>query len=209
MSSRSTTAPRRVPQQERGERRVAGLLRAAARVIAETGYERATMCAIAERGRASIGSLYQFFPNKESVAEALRARYAQETESVWADLALKAKGLPVRQLVGCLIDSQIQFAESHAAFLALLDAPPTTHTARRRKLMQQRIAKVLLARRPRMSRPKALRIAAVMQHIFRGLLALYARSAAEEKGAVVDEFKSVLGGYLAPKLCPRGDADWI
>lgn len=191
--------PRRVPQQERGQRRVASLLRAAESVIGEMGYERATMCAVAERAGASIGSLYQFFPNKESVAEALRAQYTKEVEKVWRHLALTASVLTVDGLVRGLIDSQIQFARSHPAFLALLDAPPTVHTPHRRKLMQERIAQVLLARKPRMSETKALRGGAVMQQIFRGLLTLYARSAAEEKGAVVEEFKAVLIGYLATR----------
>ncbi|MGH9824396.1 MAG: TetR family transcriptional regulator, partial [Blastocatellia bacterium] len=66
--SYSATTPRRIPQQKRGQRRVAGFLRAAASVIAEMGYEQATMSAIAERASSCIGSLYQFFPNKAAVA---------------------------------------------------------------------------------------------------------------------------------------------
>ncbi|MGH9437803.1 MAG: TetR family transcriptional regulator, partial [Terriglobia bacterium] len=104
MRSRLSTMPRRIPQQQRGQRRVAGLLRAAASVIAEAGYERATMCGIARRARASIGSLYQFFPNKESVAEALRARYGKEIEKLWTELALEAKVLTVEELVCRLVD---------------------------------------------------------------------------------------------------------
>jgi AcrR family transcriptional regulator len=63
---------RRVPQQDRGERRVAEVLEAAARVIGERGYDAATMTEIAERAGASIGALYQYFPNKEAIARALR-----------------------------------------------------------------------------------------------------------------------------------------
>lgn len=199
MASHPTTLPRRVPRQKRGERRVAALLRAAEDVIGEMGYERATMCAIAERASASIGSLYQFFPNKESVVEALRARYAKEIEKEWRRLALNTSFLTVDGLARGLIDSQIQFARSHPAFLSLLDAPPTARTLHRRKMMRERIAQVLLARRLRTSQTKALRAGAVMQQIFRGLLALYARSTPEEKGAVVDEFKAVLIGYIAPR----------
>ncbi|MDQ2711302.1 MAG: TetR/AcrR family transcriptional regulator, partial [Acidobacteriota bacterium] len=62
MASRSLITPRRVPRQERGERRVAALLEAAAAEIAEMGCEGATMSGIAERAGACIGSLYQFFP---------------------------------------------------------------------------------------------------------------------------------------------------
>jgi AcrR family transcriptional regulator len=63
---------RRIPQQERGGRRVRELLEAGASEFAEVGYDAATMKAIAKRAGASIGAVYQYFPNKESVVSALR-----------------------------------------------------------------------------------------------------------------------------------------
>ena len=62
------------PKRRRGELRVASLLAAAAEVIAERGYEAATMAEIAARAGAQIGSLYHFFPNKEVLADALIER---------------------------------------------------------------------------------------------------------------------------------------
>jgi AcrR family transcriptional regulator len=66
---------RRVPRQERGHERVDKLLDAAAAVIAEVGVDAATTNAIAARADTSVGSLYQFFPNKTAIVEALAARY--------------------------------------------------------------------------------------------------------------------------------------
>src|SRR5487761_60533 len=199
MSSRSSVTPRRIPQQPRGERRVARLLQAAACVIGGVGYEPATMAAIAERAGSSIGSLYQFFPNKESVVEALRAQYITGLEHLWAALAMKAKTLAVEDWVCELINSQIEFAEGHPAFLALLDAPPTAKTSERRELIRDRIARVLLTRKPRMSRAKALLLAAEIPPVVHGLLTLYARAASSEKMEIVTEFQAILSGYLAPR----------
>lgn len=193
-------APRRQPQQQRGRRRVDGLLSAAACVIAEQGYEAATMCAIASRADSAIGSLYQFFPNKESVVDALRARYAKELEKLWASLAAEARRLKVEDLVSRLIQSQVNFAERHAAFLALFDAPPSVNTWRRRQIIRGRIARVILKRNARLPRNEAFRIASVVQQILKGLLTLYARADRAEKSVLVSEFKSVLTGYLIPKL---------
>src|ERR1700733_11723420 len=89
----SSSVQRRVPRQERGERRVAGLLEAAEAVIAETGYEAATMSAIAGRAGAAIGSLYQFFPNKACITQALRTEYAKQFDNLYAPLALQAGSL--------------------------------------------------------------------------------------------------------------------
>src|ERR1700737_906740 len=78
MESQMELAPRRIPIQERGEKRGAGLLQAAAAVFAEVGFEAATMRDIAERAGGSIGSLYQFFPSKDVVARELKTQYCQE-----------------------------------------------------------------------------------------------------------------------------------
>lgn len=68
----------KTPTQERGERRVADLLRAAEQIFASVGYEAATMSGIAQLAGSAIGSLYQFFPNKESIGSALLAEYMNE-----------------------------------------------------------------------------------------------------------------------------------
>jgi AcrR family transcriptional regulator len=68
-----TVKPRR--RQARGERRIAQLLDAAAQVFAAEGYVAATMNAVAAAASVSPGTLYQFFPNKESMAEALAEHY--------------------------------------------------------------------------------------------------------------------------------------
>ncbi len=179
---------------------MAGLLRAAASVIAEVGYELVTMSAIAERSHSSIGSLYQFFPNRESVVEALRAQYVKELEKLWASLSAEASSLTVEALVSRLVNSQIEFAEAHPAFLALFEAPPTANSPRRREIIRGRITRVILERQPDMLRSDALRIAAVVQQIVKGLLTLYARADRAERGAIVGEFEAILTGYLAPRL---------
>ncbi|MGB6198224.1 MAG: TetR/AcrR family transcriptional regulator [Candidatus Acidiferrales bacterium] len=179
---------------------MAGFLRAAASVVAEMGYERTTMSAIAKRARSSIGSLYQFFPNKPSVAEALRAQYVKDIEQSWTVLARKAAALSAGHLAGRLASMQIELVKSHPALLALLDVPPTAHTPARRELIRVRIATVLMAHKPRMSRAMALRVASVVQQVSRALLTLYAQTDPGEKFAMIEEFKSVLTGYLTLKL---------
>src|ERR1700716_3273141 len=65
----------KIPIQERGEKRVTDLLGAAEQLFASLGYEATTMNAIASLAGSSIGSLYQFFPNKESLGNALLLEY--------------------------------------------------------------------------------------------------------------------------------------
>jgi AcrR family transcriptional regulator len=158
------------------------------------------MCAIAERANSCIGSLYQFFPNKRSVAEALRAQYIKEIEQSWIVLENQAAGLSPEKLVSRLVSLQIEIVESHPAVLALLDVPTTSRTPARCELIRARMASVLMAHKPSMSKATALRTASVVQQVTKGLLTLFAQSDSDGKNAINEEFKSVLTGYLVPKL---------
>lgn len=194
--------PRRAPQQRRGERRVAALLVAAASVIAEVGYDAATMSAIAERAGASIGSLYQFFPNKEAITQTLRAQFAKEIEALWAPLEAEAKTLPLRSLVDRLIDVRVEFIYTHPAFLPLMDAFSASRGPGMREVFRERIIRLLLARRPRLSRAKVRLVADIVLQIIKGFLFTYGHADPEARAAIVAEFKSVLVGYLRPRFGP-------
>lgn len=82
VSSRENARIRRVPTQERSRRRVEAILDAAAALFAEAGFEAATTEAIAERAQTSIGSLYQFFPNKLTLFEAVARRSIERSHKV-------------------------------------------------------------------------------------------------------------------------------
>ena len=76
MSSRSSATPRKQPRQERSQATVQAILTATAHILTEEGYDRFTTNRAAERAGVSIGSLYQYFPNKESLLVALAEHHA-------------------------------------------------------------------------------------------------------------------------------------
>src|ERR1700723_839181 len=78
VSSISSSSVRVAPKQERSARRLAGFLQAAAELLSEIGFEATTMQAIADRSNSSIGALYNYFPDKQSVAVNLLKGYAEE-----------------------------------------------------------------------------------------------------------------------------------
>lgn len=69
---------RREPSQARGHQRVKALLDATAQLLEEVGYDALTTKAIAERADTSIGSFYQFFPNRDAAVAALVDGYRAE-----------------------------------------------------------------------------------------------------------------------------------
>lgn len=71
----ATVSPlRRVPVQGRSVARVARMLDACAGLVDEIGYEALTTTLLAERAGVAIGSIYQFFPDKRAVVQALTLR---------------------------------------------------------------------------------------------------------------------------------------
>jgi AcrR family transcriptional regulator len=201
MRMASHLTARRIPRQERGERRVAELLDAAAWVIAETGYEAATMSAIATRAHASIGSLYQFFPNKEVITQALRIHYSRTFDELCVPLSRQSRTMNLEDLVRHLIGLTVSFIDSHPAFLALMDAPASTRTpAAIRRVIRDRFTEMLLLKKPRMSRAKAGQLASVILKILKGMNELYAESPPREKPHCIQEFKIVLLSYLKSRL---------
>src|ERR1700691_4715569 len=99
MSSEAEVAAPRAPKRQRGKQRVAELLAAGAAVFAEKGYEAATMTEIAARAGAPIGSLYQFFPSKEALADTLVQNYVALLVADLEALEAGARDIDTRALV--------------------------------------------------------------------------------------------------------------
>ncbi|MGW0521401.1 TetR family transcriptional regulator [Crossiella sp. NPDC003009] len=72
--SADLTPLRRRPVQQRSAQRVERMLDACAELVAELGYDGVTTTLIAERAGVAVGSLYQFFPDKRAVVQALTMR---------------------------------------------------------------------------------------------------------------------------------------
>ncbi len=78
MPRKRSTAPRKLPQQDRSHMTVEAILEATTHILTEEGYNKANTNRIAERAGISIGSLYQYFPNKESLIVALIEQHSKE-----------------------------------------------------------------------------------------------------------------------------------
>ncbi|MGO3891443.1 MAG: TetR/AcrR family transcriptional regulator [Paenalcaligenes sp.] len=70
--------PRKSPRQARSKALVTAILDATAQVLVERGYAGSSTNLIASRAGVSIGSIYQYFPNKDSLIAALRERHATD-----------------------------------------------------------------------------------------------------------------------------------
>lgn len=121
--SRSISS-RKQPQQVRSTGLVTAILDAAVQVLAKEGAQRFTTARVAERAGVSVGSLYQYFPNKAAILFRLQSdEWRRTSELLRGILEDRAKPPParLRALVHAFIRSE---CEEAAIRLALSDAAP-------------------------------------------------------------------------------------
>ncbi|GAC1041189.1 TetR/AcrR family transcriptional regulator [Rhizobium sp. No.120] len=140
----------RTPKRQRGHDRVAILLEAAAKVFARRGYDAATMTEIAAEAHSSIGSLYQFFPTKPLLAEALHIDRLERLKAGLRDLAERSTGLSAADSGEAIFDALAAFIEQYPEFPVLAGRRdiPKDRKARSRAELRELIAAILRQAHP-------------------------------------------------------------
>ncbi|WP_320672754.1 TetR/AcrR family transcriptional regulator [Patulibacter defluvii] len=123
------TTPRKRPSQERSRLTVEAILDAAAQVFEAHGYAAGTTNRIAERAGVSIGSLYQYFPNKDAVLVALTERHVAEGAALVAPLLARlGPATPLepalRELVGAMVAAHRTRPALHRVLVEECPRPP-------------------------------------------------------------------------------------
>ncbi|HEY8334923.1 MAG TPA: TetR family transcriptional regulator [Tardiphaga sp.] len=119
-----TISSRKQPKQARSADLVAAILNAAVQVLAKEGAQRFTTARVAERAGVSIGSLYQYFPNKAAILFQLQYDEWRQTAAMLADILDDRTRPPfdrLRRLVHAFMKSECDEAEVRGA---LDDAAP-------------------------------------------------------------------------------------
>lgn len=117
-------AARKQPLQVRSTQLVADILEAAVRVLVSEGAKSFTTARVAEKAGVSVGSLYQYFPNKEAILFQLQANEWQQTRELLEGILTNSDRLPfdrLREMVRVFF--QTEWAEADLR-MALDDAAP-------------------------------------------------------------------------------------
>jgi AcrR family transcriptional regulator len=194
-------AVRRPPQQERSERTLAAILDVASSLFAEIGFEATTMTAIAARSHTSIGGLYHYFPDKNSVVLALAQQYGLAIEAEWKPLIAQVTDLTPRKFADIFIETVLRLVRQHPAYLVLQTAPvrPRRDPASRRALRLV-IANAFRAKNSALTEERAYLSANVVVQTVSGMTRLFAESAPEDQPTIVADYKVILTAYLATIL---------
>jgi AcrR family transcriptional regulator len=146
---------RKQPQQARSQATTDAILQSGAHILGQRGWRGLTTNAVAEAAGVSIGSLYQYFPNKLALVEAVRGRHFDEVLAVLR--AAADDKLPRARRIESLVDGMIGVHSRHpAAHRVLLEEAPRSEDAapshdRFAAILQQRYEAIVRANSQGMS----------------------------------------------------------
>lgn len=194
----STSMSAVAPKRERGRLRVDAIMQAGAALFAEKGFDAATMTEIAARSGTAIGSLYRFFPTKETLADALILRYGERLFEGLDEIGALASGFSAERLADALVDLMLALREDRSVAVALVDRQQegSGRRAALRLGTVERIASALIAQNSRLTQEHAAAMAPVLLHLLKSVPAWAAMidPAAER---MIAEVRKMAGTYIA------------
>jgi AcrR family transcriptional regulator len=201
---------RRTPRQARAQERVERILDTAEEVFVEVGFDAASTNLIASRAGTSIGSLYEFFPNKEALARALAERYVRNIGKLYDTLVVDRPGVEGPEMVDHIIGGLDAFYRDHPGAVPLLNGRFTSpDLAAAGEALQtaltRRIESILVGRRPDLAVAQCRLIAQVIAEQARALLAFADQVPLSQRRSVVRELEKAIVGYLR-ESAPDPDA---
>jgi AcrR family transcriptional regulator len=120
IDSAKASGMRRQPRQVRSQERVKQILDVAEQMFIAEGYNATTTNAIATRAKVPIGSLYQFFPDKGAILQALAMRYTEQLHQRFVEIDPdEMKNLPLSDYVARMIDATDQFFTDYPGYHAI------------------------------------------------------------------------------------------
>ncbi|HEU5148987.1 MAG TPA: TetR/AcrR family transcriptional regulator [Iamia sp.] len=154
--------PRKQPRQRRAHETRARILDAARRVFEEHGYAHGTTNRIAAAAGLSVGSLYQYFPNKDAIlVELVDAHIDAGTTAVLAALPADPEGwsaLPLAEVIGPVVAAMVALhADGRGLHRVLFEeAPRPPEQLARLRALERDLAALLagtLAAHPEVTAP--------------------------------------------------------
>jgi AcrR family transcriptional regulator len=207
--SHRAIAPRRQPVQVRSNQLVAAILTAAVRVLEREGAPRFTTIRVAEEAGVSVGSLYQYFPNKQAILYRLQVDEWERTGEA-IDTILGDDELPparrLRRLLRAFFQSECDEAPLRLALAALAPSYHDAPESRARRRRGQAIVGAFMTSAAPSASPRQRRFAG--QLLFATMTSLGKQlSERQPDAAEIDRWADAVSRMLTlyfAQLAPRG-----
>ncbi|MCJ8052321.1 TetR family transcriptional regulator [Shinella curvata] len=189
------TQMRRAPSQKRSRERLDAILANATEMIAHTGSDALRMSELAQRTGISIGSLYQYFPDKSAVVHALAERCNEESRACIAEgLSAVASMEDFAIAFGALIDTYYAIFLAEPVIRDIWSAVQADGALRAMEVAESRRNGALLgaqlkALRPAVNPAKIDATALLVMHLGEATMRLAVSVERAEGDALVESYK--------------------
>jgi AcrR family transcriptional regulator len=203
--------PRKSPVQARSAASVEAILEATIQVLLSVGRERLTTTRVALRAGVSVGTLYQYFPNKKSLLQAALKRHLDEVANAMERACREQKGRGLREMATALITTFLEAKMRDAkASVALYSVSSDVDGAKIAQQMGARTNKAILemlesADEPLRRDPQM--IVSMLQGAMAGVSRRLLESGSPEKevDALREELIFLVGAYLEASSAGKAD----
>jgi AcrR family transcriptional regulator len=112
-TSQGALEPRKSPVQARSNASVSAILEATVQVLLDVGKERLTTTRVAQRAGVSVGTLYQYFPNKSALLQAVLRNHLESVAQALEVVCREEKTGPVTEMVTKLVNTFLEAKMKH------------------------------------------------------------------------------------------------
>ena len=194
---------RKSPKQERSKELVNAIYEATVRILPKVGSYQITTKKIAEIAGVSIGSLYQYFPNKEALLGSLMDFMMKETTEKAYRKMDELEGLPLDQFVANFIDFTVDLFLSEKEKIGEIyrRAPELSRIPSLLKLRREsvdRLAKLLRVQRPELNEVDSVRIVFIAANSVLGVIhtMVYDPEQTYSNEEIATELKAMVKAYF-------------
>ena len=200
--SQAVLEPRKSPVQARSAASVDAILEATIQVLLQVGKERLTTTRVALRAGVSVGTLYQYFPNKSALLRAALKRHMDEITQAIELVCHEQKGKALEQMASALmtafLEAKMKDAKASTALYAVSSDIEGAKIAQEMAVKSNKavVAMLKTASQPLTTDPDL--VASMLQGVMSGVSRRLLESAAPEKqfDALLSELVFLTCSYL-------------
>ena len=189
-------SPRRVPVQERSNDTVNQILDAASALLATHPLDQITTSRIAAQANVSVGGLYRFFPDKQTIIDAIAVRRVGEFQKAVEARLATSTAIDGPSLLDLMIDTYVDFLGKHPDFRAIALGRHVSALTREQQIEPGAGPASLLSMFMPGEPDIGLKLRVAIEAGERLIDFAFSQNTPKDRAKVIVEMKRVLSGYL-------------
>ena len=144
-ATKASISPRKTPKQQRSKSLTEAILEASTRILSTLGYDAATTNRVAEMAGVSIGSLYQYFPNRDALIAGVIERHLKKQKEAFEQVIASHDGEPAELVIDHIVSDMVdQFLQKRALIKSFFVHLPRLEKTREVLMLRNQAVDILV-----------------------------------------------------------------